>query len=69
MLLRFIQKIFVSGERRLRKDLSVILNLKESCNNKKVLKLLVETILSNHDKVIQDVVFPIISKAQLELIR
>ena len=69
MLLRFVQKIFVSGEHRLKKELSEIVNIRDSCNSKKLLKLLVETILSNEDKVIQDVIFSVVPKDHLESIK
>lgn len=69
MLLRFIQKIFKSADNRLKRELSAMINIKDSCNNKQVLKLLIDTILSNQDKVIKDVVFEVIPKSQLELIK
>lgn len=69
MLLRLTHKIFASAERKLKKDLAAVISLKENFNNNKILKLLIETILSNHDKVIEDVVFPVISQSQLESIK
>ncbi len=69
MLLRFVQKMFISGERRLKKELATIVNIKETYNSKKILKLLLDIILSNQDEVIKDAVFAVVPKDQLELIK
>lgn len=69
MLLRLVQKIFKSADNKLKRELSAMINIKDSCSNKQVLKLLIDTILSNQDKVIKDVVFEVIPKSQLELIK
>ena len=69
ILLRFVQKMFISGERRLKKEVATIVNIKEAYNSKKILKLLVDIILSNQDEVIKDAVFAVVPKDQLELIK
>ena len=44
MLLRFVQKIFVSGESKLKKELANVANIKANYSSKKLLKLLINTI-------------------------
>ena len=68
MLLRFVQKIFVSGESKLKKELANIANIKANYSSKKLLKLLINTILSYEDRVIKDVIFEVVPKEDLESI-
>ena len=65
MLLRFVQKIFLSGESKIKKKLANVANIKANYSSKKLLKLLIKTILSHEDKVIKDAIFEVVPKVDL----
>ncbi len=69
LLIRLTKKIITSGENKLRKELSKVIEIKKSCNQKVILNTLINAILEHENDVIKSAIYPIISKETLETIR
>lgn len=69
LLIRLTKKIITSGENKLRKELSKVIEIKKSCNQKVLLNTLINTILTNENEVIKAAIYPIVSKETLEAVR
>lgn len=69
LLIRLTKKIITSGENKLRKELSKVIEIKKSCNQKVLLNTLINTILEHENDIIKSAIYPIISKETLETIR
>lgn len=69
LLVRLTHKIFMKGTRTVKNSLSKVNEIKKVYNNKKTLKILVDTILSNKDIMVQDAIFPVIAENELEIIQ
>jgi TnpA family transposase len=57
------------GESNLKNELLQVSSIKNSCNNKGILRKLAITILDNKDKLIKDAIFPVVSEKHLENIK
>lgn len=68
LLIRLTKKIITAGEKKLRKELSKVMEIKKSCNRKALLNKLISTILGHEDEVIKAAIYPVISKETLEAI-
>jgi TnpA family transposase len=66
LLIQLIKRIFVSGENKLKFELSKVFEIKKGCNNKKILNLLASAIISHEDILVKDAIYPVISKKELE---
>lgn len=69
LLIRLTKKIITSGENKLRKELSKVVEIKKSCNQKVLLNTLINTIIERENDVIKTAIYPIVSKETLEAIR
>ena len=69
LLIRITHKIVKSGENKLKKELSKVTEIKQSCNAKELLYQLAITILSNKDEVIKKAIFPVVSEENLEFVK
>jgi len=69
MLIKLTHKVFVSGENKLQNELSTVLEIKDNCNRKGILELLIDTIVSQEKKVIENAIYPVISKEKLLAIK
>lgn len=69
LLMRLTKKMVDSGENKLKKELSKVVEIKRNCNTKTLLNTLITTILTNEDKVIKEAIYPIIPKEQLEAVK
>ena len=69
LLIRLTHKIFTKGEKKIKKSLSKVTEIKKIYDNKETLKLLVDTILSNKNVVVKQAIFPVISENELEAIQ
>ncbi|CAM4387160.1 MAG: Tn3 family transposase ISNpu13 [Legionella sp.] len=69
LLIRLTKKIIASGENKLRKELSKVVEIKKSCNQKVLLNTLINTIIERENDVIKTAIYPIVSKETLEAIR
>lgn len=68
LLIRLTKKIITSGENKLRKELSKVIEIKKSCNRKVLLNTLISTILQREDEVIKTAIYSVVSKETLEAI-
>ncbi|HAU0368096.1 TPA: Tn3 family transposase [Legionella pneumophila] len=68
LLIRLTKKIITSGEKKLRKELSKVIEIKKSCNRKVLLNTLISTILAREDEVIKTAIYTVVSKETLEAI-
>lgn len=66
LLIRLTKKIVTSGEKKLKKDLSQVVEIKKGCNRKALLNTLISTIIEREDQVIKKAIYPVISKERLE---
>ena len=57
------------AENNIKKDVSNIINIKDNLKGKKLLRILVDLILSNENKVVKEAVFGVIPKEKLESIK
>ena len=69
LLIRLTKKIITSGENKLRKELSKVIEIKKSCNRKVLLNTLISTILQREDEVIKTAIYSVVSKETLEAIQ
>lgn len=69
LLIRLTKKIITSGENKLRKELSKVIEIKKSCNRKVLLNTLIKTILEREDEVIKTAIYSVVSKETLEAVR
>lgn len=65
MLIKLTHKVFTSGEKKLRNELSKVVNIKENYNKKAILDLLIATIVSNEENIVKEAIYPVISKETL----
>ncbi|MGC1181956.1 DUF4158 domain-containing protein [Legionella sp.] len=68
LLIRLTKKIITSGENKLRKELSKVIEIKKNCNRKVLLNTLISTILEREDEVIKTAIYSVVSKETLEAI-
>lgn len=68
LLIRLTKKIITSGENKLKKELSKVIEIKKSCNRKVLLNTLISTILKREDEVIKTAIYAVVSKETLEAI-
>lgn len=66
LLIRLIHKFITVGKRKLINELSDITSVKQGCNLKRLIRLLIATIISNEDKIIKSAIYPVTPKIQLE---
>lgn len=69
LLVRLTHKIFMKGTRTVKNSLSKVTEIKKVYNNKKTLKILVDTILSNKNITVEEAIFPVIAENELEIIQ
>lgn len=69
LLIRITHKIVKSGENKLKRELSKVTEIKQSCNAKELLYQLAVTILSNKEEVIKKAIFPVVPEEKLELVK
>ena len=69
LLIRLTKKIITSGENKLKKQLSKVVEIKKGCNTKMLLNTLVATILEREDQVIKTAIYPVVSKESLEAVQ
>lgn len=62
LLIRLTKKCLMSGERKLRRDLSQVIEIKKGCTKKSLLNTLITTILNHEDEIIKDAIYPIVPK-------
>jgi hypothetical protein len=65
ILLDTTQKIFISGENKSKAKFSKLKEIRRNYDNKRVLKILVDTILDNEEDVINKAIYPKLSKKKL----
>ncbi|MCH9763114.1 MAG: Tn3 family transposase [Gammaproteobacteria bacterium] len=68
LLIRLTKKIITSGENKLKKELSKVIEIKKSCNRKALLNTLISTILQREDEVIKTAIYSVVTKETLEAI-
>jgi Domain of unknown function (DUF4158) len=69
LLIRLTKKIITSGENKLRKELSKVIEIKKSCNRKVLLNTLIKTILEREDEVIKTAIYSVVPKETLEAVQ
>jgi len=69
LLIRLTKKIMTSGENKLKKELSKVVEIKKGCNRKDLLNTLIATIIKYEDHIIKEAIYPIIPKERLEAIQ
>lgn len=69
LLIRLTKKIMISGENKLKKELSKVVEIKKGCNRKDLLNTLITTIIKYEDHIIKEAIYPIIPKERLEAIQ
>jgi TnpA family transposase len=69
LLIRLTKKIIKSGENKLQKELSRVIEIKKSCNRKVLLNTLIKTILEREDEIIKTAIYPIVSRETLEAVQ
>ncbi|AIL13645.1 hypothetical protein IM40_09370 (plasmid) [Candidatus Paracaedimonas acanthamoebae] len=65
LLIRLVKRCLTSGERKLRRELSQVIEIKKGCSKKVLLNTLIATILNHENEIIKDAIYPIIPKEQL----
>lgn len=66
LLIRLTKKIVTSGEKKLKKELSKVVEIKKGCNRKVLLNTLITTIIKYEDHIIKEAIYPVIPKEHLE---
>src|SRR5687768_5198653 len=65
LLIRLTKKCLASGERKLRRDLSQVIEIKKGCSKKFLLNTLITTILNNENEIIKKAIYPVVPKELL----
>jgi len=65
LLIRLVKKCLTSGERKLRKDLSQVVEIKNGCSKRVLLNTLITTILNHENEIIKDAIYPVVPKEHL----
>ena len=65
LVIRLVKKCLTSGERKLRKELSQVVEIKKGCSKKVLLNTLITTILNHENEIIKEAIYPVVSKEHL----
>lgn len=69
LLIRLTKKIENSGENKLKKSLSQVVEIKKGCNRKTLLNTLISLILGQEEEIVKKAIYPVVPKERLEAIK